>query len=211
MDKSKKLPLKVIAAENQNKISMIKNAVLMTPEATPEPLQVNQEIIINKMDETTKSDSTTNTQKAQDETTTEKTTDKAVVNIRVERDSGAGQIENKKIDEKPVKNELPVSSTGPIRLWDQKENLVFLHIGKAGGTSFDSTMISTLKKSEKEKFYVGGKHFDWTWIEDKYPTANVLILFREPVSRAFSHFNFMKGKRCLLLLRRKNISFKKKI
>ena len=40
--------------------------------------------------------------------------------------------------------------------------------------------------------YIGSKHFDWSWIDDRYPDGDVLTLFRDPVTRAISHFNFMK-------------------
>jgi len=40
--------------------------------------------------------------------------------------------------------------------------------------------------------YVGGLHFDWSYIMDRYPTGEVVTMLREPVSRAVSHFNFMK-------------------
>ena len=77
----------------------------------------------------------------------------------------------------------------PVRKWDGNEKIVFLHIGKAGGTSFDGMMGKALKG---RKSYVGGMHFDWTYIMDRFPTGEVVTMLREPVSRAVSHFNFMK-------------------
>lgn len=40
--------------------------------------------------------------------------------------------------------------------------------------------------------FVGARHFDWTYVEEVFPADEVLTLFREPVSRTISHFNFMK-------------------
>ena len=44
----------------------------------------------------------------------------------------------------------------------------------------------------KMKEYISGSFFDWSLIDQKYPTENVVTLFREPVGRAVSHFYFMK-------------------
>ena len=41
--------------------------------------------------------------------------------------------------------------------------------------------------------YVGFSHFDWSYIEEKFPDEQIVTLLREPVSRAISHFDFMKS------------------
>ena len=41
--------------------------------------------------------------------------------------------------------------------------------------------------------YVGFLHFDWSYIEEKFPDEQIVTLLREPVSRAVSHFDFMKS------------------
>ena len=86
-----------------------------------------------------------------------------------------------------LKPKLPVRKAG-VRKWDRKSKLIFIHIGKAGGTSFAAMMAKELGKTD---FY-GAKHFDWTYVEEEYPAEEVMTLFREPVSRTISHFNFMK-------------------
>ncbi|CAG5099810.1 Oidioi.mRNA.OKI2018_I69.XSR.g16697.t1.cds [Oikopleura dioica] len=92
---------------------------------------------------------------------------------------------------KEIATELPPGkiSAIPVRKWDGEEKIVFLHIGKAGGTSFDGMMGKALKGRSK---YVGGLHFDWTYVEERYPSGEVVTMLREPVSRAISHFHFMK-------------------
>ena len=107
---------------------------------------------------------------------------------------------------------------------DGKKNLVFLHIGKSGGTSFDQTgrQLATDLKMK----YVGKKHFDWSYIENSVgggtsmtpaistvssnatdgnqgqqhklrakDQCQVLTMLREPVDRAISHFHFMKNQK----------------
>ena len=93
--------------------------------------------------------------------------------------------------EKINEEDLPAGKIAgvPVRKWDGNEKIVFLHIGKAGGTSFDGMMGKALKG---RKSYVGGMHFDWTYIMERFPTGDVVTMLREPVSRAVSHFNFMK-------------------
>jgi len=101
----------------------------------------------------------------------------------------------------------------PRRMSDSTTNPVyFLHIGKAGGTSVD-ILFKTILKCES-KLYVGGSHFDWTFIQrhqkrrhaglsshnvigddgnyDIGDLADVITLLRNPVSRAISQFYFSK-------------------
>jgi len=40
--------------------------------------------------------------------------------------------------------------------------------------------------------YVGHRHFDWSWLQIHYPRHRVLIVLRDPVSRAISQFYFSK-------------------
>ena len=77
-----------------------------------------------------------------------------------------------------------------------KTLLVFLHIGKAGGTSFDRLGAAISKQIGAE--YVGNKHFDWSRIdklkvEDKQRSVHVVTLLREPVDRSMSHMRFWKS------------------
>lgn len=94
---------------------------------------------------------------------------------------------------KHVYGRVEIERKQPLRIWDGHHHLVFLHIGKAGGTSFDGMMNSVLKKMLKKPLYAGSKHFDWSYIDEKYPTDDVLTIFRDPSSRAVSHFHFMQS------------------
>ena len=80
-----------------------------------------------------------------------------------------------------------VDSNFKLQLLEKAEPVVFLHIGKAGGTSFDVMM-----KKIKTFPYVGTKHFDWSYIDHHHPTGKVVTILRDPVSRSISHFSFMK-------------------
>ena len=97
--------------------------------------------------------------------------------------------------------------------WNGTSPIMFLHIGKTGGTSFDNSMnvwdwqnnrrrnpADFLFQKDKGKLnpveffspkFIGHKHFDWTVIESK-PNSVAVTLLRNPIDRAFSHFNFMK-------------------
>ena len=81
-----------------------------------------------------------------------------------------------------------------LRKWDKSHTIVFMHIGKNGGTSFDAT-ISKVCTSIRAR-YTGHRHFDWSYI-DTIRKPDVLVLLREPVSRAVSHFHFATKKRIL--------------
>ena len=69
------------------------------------------------------------------------------------------------------------------------QNIAFLHIGKAGGTSVDSSIGPVIRKLGYH--YIGGRHFDWSYV-DTLKDASVITMLREPVSRAVSHFHFAK-------------------
>ena len=78
---------------------------------------------------------------------------------------------------------------------ESKQPLVFLHIGKSGGTSINEVMRRVAKDLGRK--FVGtecGKcHFDWSYIDKRFgPDANVLTIFRHPIDRAISHFNYAK-------------------
>lgn len=60
----------------------------------------------------------------------------------------------------------------PLSMWNKSHPIVFLHIAKAGGTSFDGS-ISKLVKSLNGR-YIGRRHFDWSYI-DKIKTPDVLV------------------------------------
>ena len=80
---------------------------------------------------------------------------------------------------------------------ESKQPLVFLHIGKTGGTSFDDLMSRVAKDLDRK--YVGscgGRcHFDWSYIAKNFGLdASVLTIFQHPVDRAISNFNYAKRK-----------------
>ena len=84
--------------------------------------------------------------------------------------------------------------SGKIRKWDKTHPLVFMHIGKCGGQSFDLAMSELCKRIKAQ--YIGFRHFDWSYI-DTIQKPDVLVQLREPVSRAASHFYFATKKRIL--------------
>ena len=87
-------------------------------------------------------------------------------------------------------NSIDFSNYKPNRIFNPNKPLVFLHIGKTGGSSFDSKIAQQVSKVKGK--YVGYKHFDWAYIENKYKSGvdQVVTLMREPVDRAISHFYF---------------------
>ena len=101
---------------------------------------------------------------------------------------------------KPENFDNPHLSSKPIKLtklpkFDKKQDtMVFLHIGKAGGTSFDKTMNSISRKLSLK--YIGNRHFDWDYIEQlkKSPkqttTIKPVTILRNPVDRAISNYFF---------------------
>jgi len=68
----------------------------------------------------------------------------------------------------------------------QNRPYVFIHVGKAGGTTVDSFM------SQTKQNYIGYSHFDWSWVNMRWPQCPVLIVLRHPVQRAISQFYFSK-------------------
>ena len=95
----------------------------------------------------------------------------------------------------PKKHELDFKSLSlfPPDKKDNKHPIVFLHIGKCGGTSFDFAMWRASKYKRNLKRYVGFFHFDWSYIDKRFGfDVKVLTILRHPVDRAISHFNFAK-------------------
>ena len=80
--------------------------------------------------------------------------------------------------------------------WDKSTKFAFIHIGKTGGTSFDSSMKKMLSKNRlSTKLYIGNKHFDWSYYESMKglrQKIHVLTWLRNPIDRAISHYNYMK-------------------
>ena len=70
--------------------------------------------------------------------------------------------------------------------------LMFMHIGKSGGTSFDE--IGRFIAFNRQYNYIGKEHYDWNRIENQIKQrkgpVDVLVMLRRPIARAFSHFVF---------------------
>ena len=103
----------------------------------------------------------------------------------------------------------------PLRKWKPREEvLAFIHIGKAGGSSFETALkesileenqcrmkcarnLEQLKMNQPNcseiKSLLCYAHFDWTAIDaakkDGHKMAPV-ILFRHPIARVVSHFYY---------------------
>ena len=95
----------------------------------------------------------------------------------------------------PKQDELHIHSLTlfPPDRRESKQPLVFLHIGKTGGTSFDDVMSRVAKDLDRK--YFGRCHFDWSYIAKNFGLdASVLTIFRHPVDRSISNFHF--SKRC---------------
>ena len=97
----------------------------------------------------------------------------------------------------PKQDEFDIHSLPlfPPQRKESKQPIVFLHIGKSGGTSFNDVMRRVAKDLDRE--YIGTKcgrcHFDWSYIDKRFGLdANVFTIFRHPVDRAISHFNYAK-------------------
>ena len=76
-----------------------------------------------------------------------------------------------------------------LRRWNSSHPFVFLHIGKNGGTSFDSAIGPIIRKLGGR--YIGHSHFDWSHVET-LKNPDVAVLLRDPVARSVSHFHFAK-------------------
>ena len=101
---------------------------------------------------------------------------------------------------------------GPLRKWDYKQEiLAFIHIAKSGGTSFEVSLLKSTHpdgctiKCVKYITELGNRncpavlrtlcqrHFDWTTIEeleDHGIRVAPLVILRDPIERAVSHFHF---------------------
>ena len=82
-----------------------------------------------------------------------------------------------------------MKNNGSLRKWDKSRPIVFLHIAKNGGSSFDKTIFPIVSKLGGR--YIGRRHFDWSFI-DTIKNPDVVVLLRDPVSRAASHFYFTR-------------------
>ena len=77
--------------------------------------------------------------------------------------------------------------------WDNKSVIMFIHIGKSGGTSFDSAIKQWLKINQLPRgLYFGNRHFDWSVVKEYTKGTVPITILRHPIDRAISHFNFMK-------------------
>lgn len=104
-----------------------------------------------------------------------------------------------------------------LQKWNKSETiLAFMHIGKAGGTSFDKTIKPPLKKycgglinlrinnfpqhklinieSTKNKCYFlyNTKHFDFSPLQYLYPKISPISMIREPISWFFSMYYYTR-------------------
>ena len=83
-----------------------------------------------------------------------------------------------------------------LKKWNpETQNLLFIHVSKAGGTSLDK-LLKPLAKS-RDGVYQGSKHYDWGQVEENnhFSTKNssfTLIQFRHPIDRTISNFYFAK-------------------
>lgn len=71
-----------------------------------------------------------------------------------------------------------------------KPCLLYLHIGKSGGTSFCDLAQKIANRTGRH--FEGGRHFDWSFVSALGSNVQVLTMLREPVSRAISHFHFVQ-------------------
>ena len=102
-----------------------------------------------------------------------------------------------------------------LKQWNPKEEvLAFMHIGKNGGTSFRTALLTAKHKSglklqnlaklsrqplgnSGSKFVpcICSQHYDWSHIQqmqDRDIKVAPLVMLRHPVQRAISHFHFAK-------------------
>ena len=84
--------------------------------------------------------------------------------------------------------------------------VVFLHIGKTGGTSLENMLMDMCKnqgacnyvsKPVHEQNVDHPKHFDWTYVEQKYlknsADVKIFTFLRDPVARSISQFYYSKN------------------
>lgn len=76
-----------------------------------------------------------------------------------------------------------------LEMYNNSYPLVFLHVGKAGGMSFDGTMHPLIRSLRGH--YLGFRHFDWSYVET-VANPQVVMLLRDPVDRVVSHFYFAR-------------------
>jgi hypothetical protein len=71
-----------------------------------------------------------------------------------------------------------------------KPCLLYMHIGKSGGTSFGELALKIANSTGRH--FEGVRHFDWSFVSALGSNVQVLTMLREPVSRAISHFHFVQ-------------------
>lgn len=81
---------------------------------------------------------------------------------------------------------------GKKEICRQKRCLVFMHIAKAGGSSFEK--LGRNFSIELNRTFEGMRHFDWSYIQALGDTehSDVMVLLREPVARAVSHYFYIQ-------------------
>ena len=106
--------------------------------------------------------------------------------------------------EEPQENSLvtiPVGvPPGPILPPPRPDlKVLFLHIPKTGGTSFDKQLRIMQKESDKTRCFTYSrvpqmKHFDWSVVRHMQQEADytVVTILRNPIDRAISHFHYIK-------------------
>lgn len=117
-----------------------------------------------------------------------------VLILRIYPDSFPINQRNEKSRIDIFRSQLPLVGSGkkpkrPYKMCTPSDRcLVHLHIGKNGGSSLDSIGKKLTKK------FVGGKHFDWSYIQGMIgmENADVILMLRNPVARSVSHFYFAK-------------------
>jgi len=193
----KKAPKADIDIENRKSVVMKKSVTPTLKPGTPtQKSEDDDQKIRRNAGDIPKNDETSKTTSEKPKLTkisqAPQTEEKAVVSQKPA--SSKNEPENATVNAtKKTFSHAPMEPREPLRIWNGQHYLVFLHIGKAGGTSFDSMMSKGLASINKKAQYIGGKHFDWSFIEERFPADDVLTLFRDPASRAISHFHFMQS------------------
>lgn len=77
-----------------------------------------------------------------------------------------------------------------LQTFNRSRPIVFLHICKSGGTSFDKALKPIVEQLKGR--YVGTMHSDWSYIET-IPNADVVVMLREPVARAVSFYHYKRA------------------
>ena len=81
-----------------------------------------------------------------------------------------------------------VTSYQVLRQWNKSRPVMFMHIGKTGGRSLQAIVSGVVRQLRGT--FIGG-HFDWSHTST-LQTPAVITVLREPLSRAASHFYFIR-------------------